>query len=261
MMIVEYDLPEEIEVTSEGDLRIVTMNRPTAYNAVNKGLHRGLATVWEQLADDRDARAVVLTGKGKAFCAGGDMEWFIELNEDWHERRRLMREAKSVARNQLACPLPVVAAVNGPAMGLGCSLALMSDYVVMADTARMADPHVVVGLVAGDGGAAVWPLFMSILHAKQYVLLGDHLSADDALRLGLCNEITPTADVVTRATHIATRLAALPPGAAHDTKRAMNMHLERAIDGIMDVALKAEDISFTTTELRTYAENFLEKAK
>jgi enoyl-CoA hydratase len=128
----------------------------------------------------------------------------------------------------------------------------------MADSAFMADPHVAVGLVAGDGGAAIWPLFMSILQAKQYVLLGDRLKAEEALRLGLCNEVVPVADCVTRATEVAGRLAALPAGALRDTKRAMNMHIERAIDGIMDVALKAEDISFTTEEVRSFAERFLE---
>ena len=254
---MEYDLPDELEVTSQGDLRIVTFRRPEALNAVNKALHKGLVYLWDQLAYDDTARAVVVTGEGTAFSAGGDMEWFLEMNQNVIERRRCMREAKAIARNQLACPLPLVAAVNGPAIGLGCSLALMCDYVVMADSAVFADPHVAVGLVAGDGGAAVWPLFMSILQAKQYVLLGDRVKPDDALRLGLCNEIVPVADCVGRATEVATRLAALPTNALRDTKRAMNMHLERAIDGIMDVALKAEDISFTTDELRDFATKFL----
>jgi enoyl-CoA hydratase len=261
MMIVEYELPEEIEVTSQGDLRIVTFRRPEALNAVNRALHAGLVRLWDQLAYDVTAKAVVITGEGKAFSAGGDMDWFLVMNQDVNERRRCMREAKAIARNQLACPIPLVAAVNGPAIGLGCSLALMCDYVVMADSAVFADPHVAVGLVAGDGGAAIWPLFMSILQAKQYVLLGDRLTPDDALRLGLCNEIVPTTDCLTRATEVATRLAALPTNALRDTKQAMNMHLERAIDGIMDVALKAEDISFTTDEVRDIATRFLDKAK
>jgi enoyl-CoA hydratase len=258
---VEYDLPEEIDVTAQGGLRIVTFRRPDQLNAVNRALHTGLVQLWDQLSYDTDATAVVITGEGKAFSAGGDMEWFLVMNRDIHERRRCMREAKAIARNQLHCELPLVAAVNGPAIGLGCSLALLCDYVVMADTAVLADPHVAVGLVAGDGGAAVWPLFMSILQAKQYVLLGDRVRPDDALRLGLCNEIAPTTDVVPRAIAVAERLAALPTYAMRDTKRAMNMHLERAIDGIMDVALKAEDISFTTDELRDMTQKFLDKAK
>jgi enoyl-CoA hydratase len=220
-------------------------------------LHVALERVWHQLADDPDARAVVLTGAGKAFSAGGDMDWFVEQHHDGNERRRVLREAQRLVSNQIACPLPVVAAVNGAAMGLGCSVALMCDYIVMADSARLADPHVAVGLVAGDGGAAFWPLFTSMLVAKQYVLLGDPIPAEEALRLGLCNEVVPRDDVVTRAVAVAERFAALPPLAVQDTKRAMNMHYERLVNGIMDYALKAEDITFTTDEVRAQAERFL----
>jgi enoyl-CoA hydratase len=254
---VKYDLPDEIVIEERGPIRIVTLNRPEARNAINKSMHAGLASLWDQLADDVDARAVVLTGAGKAFSAGGDMAWFVEMHQDGPERRRALREAKMIARNQVNCPLPVVAAVNGPAMGLGCSVALMCDYVVMADSAKLADPHVAVGLVAGDGGAAMWHLFTSILVAKQYVLLGDPMTADVALRLGLCNEVVAHDDVVTHAIGIAERFAALPPIALRDTKRALNMHLERVLDGVMDYALKAEDITFTTDEVKTLAEKFL----
>jgi enoyl-CoA hydratase len=257
---VEYVLPDELTVEADGPIRIVTMRRAEARNAINKPLHHAMAVVWDQLADDVDARAVVLTGEGKAFSAGGDMEWFVEMHQDLVERRRALREAKAIARNQVNCPLPVVAAVNGPAMGLGCSIALMCDYVVMADTARLADPHVSVGLVAGDGGAAMWHLFTSILVAKQYLLLGDPMPPDVALRLGLCNEVVPLDDVVSRSLAIAQRFAEQPPIALRETKRAINMHLERVLDGVMDYALKAEDITFTTDEVKAMAENFLAKS-
>jgi enoyl-CoA hydratase len=253
---VEYELPDEVTVRAEGAIRIVTMNRPDARNAVSKPLHVGLERAWDQLADDTDARAVVITGAGKAFSAGGDMDWFIEQHRDVTERRRALRQAKKIVRNQLACPLPVVAAVNGPAVGLGCSVALLCDYIVMADTARLADPHVAVGLVAGDGGA-LWPLFTSMLVAKQYVLLGDPIPADVALRLGLCNEVVPRDDVVARALAVAERFAELPPLALRDTKRALNMHYERVVDGIIDYSLKAEEITYATDEVRAFAERFL----
>ena len=254
---VKYELPDELTVTAEGAIRIVTMNRPDARNAVNKALHNALAIVWDQLADDVDARAVVITGAGTAFSAGGDMEWFLELNRNGVERRHLLREAKMIARNQVHCPLPIVAAVNGPAVGLGCSVALMCDYVVMSDTARLADPHVPAGLVAADGGAATWQLFTSMLIAKQYLLLGDPIPAEAALRYGLCNEVTTPDQVMDRAMAIAQRFAELPPLALRDTKRALNMHFDRVIDGVMDYALKAEDITFTSDELRERTLKFL----
>ena len=255
---MEYDLPDELSVESRGPIRILTMQRPDARNAVNKGLHVGLESVWDQLADDVDARAVVLTGAGKAFSAGGDMDWFVEQHHDPTERRRALREAQKIVANQLACPLPIVAAVNGAAMGLGCSIALLCDYVVMADSAKLADPHVAVGLVAGDGGAAFWPLFTSMLVAKQYVLLGDPVPAEVALRIGLCNEVVARDDVVDRALAVAERFAELPPLALRDTKRAMNMHYERLISGIMDYGLKAEEVTYASNEVREFAERFLQ---
>jgi enoyl-CoA hydratase len=254
---VTYELPDELTVTVDSDVRIVTINRPAARNAVDKALHHALAIVWEQLADDVDARAVVITGAGRAFCAGGDMAWFLEAHDDGVERRRLLRESKAIARNQVHCPLPVVAAVNGAAVGLGCSLALMSDYVVMADDAFLSDPHVPVGLVAGDGGAVTWHLFTSMLIAKQYVLLGDPIPAEAALRYGLCNEIAPPAQLVERAMAIAQRFAGLPPLALRDTKRALNMHFDRVIEGVMDYALKAEDVTFASDDLKASALKFL----
>jgi enoyl-CoA hydratase len=254
---VKYELPDEMTVTADGPIRIVTMNRPDARNAVNKALHHALAIVWDQLADDTDARAVVITGAGKAFCAGGDMEWLLEANESGVARRHLLREAKMIARNQVHCPLPVVAAVNGPAVGLGCSVALMCDYVVMGENALLADPHVAVGLVAGDGGAATWHLFTSMLVAKQYILLGDPIRAEAALRYGLCNEVVPQDQVMVQAMAIAQRFAELPELALRDTKRALNMHFDRVLDGVMDYALKAEDITFATDELRSRALKFL----
>jgi enoyl-CoA hydratase len=128
----------------------------------------------------------------------------------------------------------------------------------MAETAKIADPHVVVGLVAGDGGAAFWPLFTSMLLAKQYVLLGDPIPADVALRIGLCNEVAPRDDVVDRALAVAERFAALPPLALRDTKRAMNMHYERVVSGIMDYGLKAEEVTYASDDVRKYAEEFLQ---
>src|SRR5262249_42919253 len=116
-MRVKYELPDELTVTADGPIRILTINRPAAHNAVNEALHAALAIVWDQLADDVDARAVVITGAGKAFCAGGDMEWFLELNQSVVARRHLLREAKAIAHNLVHCPLPIVAAVNGAAVG------------------------------------------------------------------------------------------------------------------------------------------------
>jgi enoyl-CoA hydratase len=257
---MHYDLPEEVSVTERGPVRIVTLNRPDHLNAVNAGLHRGVASVWRQLAADPDARAVVLTGSGRAFCAGGEIDWFVELQSNPAKRAQLMLEAKEIMVEMARFPLPVIAAVNGPAMGLGCSLVVLSDVVYMADTAVLADTHVPFGLVAGDGGAATWPLMTGLINAKWYLFTGDPISADEALRLGLATRILPKADLLEAALAAADRLAALPPFALQSTKRALNMHLERALVGVMDYALAAESECFTLPEHHEKVAAFLAKS-
>ena len=178
-------------VTTDGPLRILTMNRPDDLNSVDDDLHEALQNVWGTLMDDDDARCVVITGAGRAFCSGGYLPDFERNYHDASARRKSIRGADRLARAMLDCELPIVAAVNGPAVGLGCSLAVMSDIVVMADDTFMSDPHVSVGLVAGDGGAVVWPLIMGILKAKEFILLGDRIPAAEAERLGLANRLAP----------------------------------------------------------------------
>jgi enoyl-CoA hydratase len=252
----DYRLPEEVAVEERGAVRIVRLNRPEQLNASNPGLHHGLAEVWGQLAADPGARAVVLTGAGRAFSAGGDMDWIGVLGVDEQERRRAMEEAKRIVREMVAFPLPVVAAVNGPAVGLGCSLAVLTDIVLMADDAFLADPHVSIGLVAADGGVLAWPLMTSLLRAKEYIFTGDRIDAAQAVSLGLANRVVPAAALMTEAVALAERLAALPPRALQDSKRALNLHLEKAITGILDFANAAESECFVTEEHRACVARF-----
>lgn len=252
-----YSLPPEVVVTEDGDVRIVTLTRPAAMNAVNEGLHEGLAAVWRQLARDKAARAVVLTGVGRAFSAGGDMQWFQEVQKDLDMRTRLLREAKEIMLEMVRCPLPIVAAVNGPAVGLGCSVAVLADVVLMAESSYFADPHVSVGLVAGDGGAATWPLFTSLLRAKEYLLTGDKITPEMAERFGLANRVVADDTLLSEALRLAHRLAEQPQFALQATKRALNIHLERAMVGVADFALAAESECFTLDEHKDRAAAFL----
>lgn len=254
-----YNLPDEVTVTEEGSIRVVTLNRPKHMNAVNAGLHEGVAAVWRQIATDREAKAVVLTGAGKGFCAGGDMEWFREVQHDSDLRTRLMREAKEVMIEMVRFPLPAVAAINGPAVGLGCSLAVLCDVVLMEESAYLADPHVAVGLVAGDGGAATWPLFTSLLRAKEYLFTGDRITAEVAERIGLANRVVPDGQAMKEAMALADRLGHQPGFALQATKRALNIHMERAIAGVADYALAAESECFTLPEHQAKVAAFLDR--
>lgn len=143
-----YGMPDEIEVRAEGDIRVITLNRPEALNAVNDSLHEGLAHLWTRLSEDYDARAAVITGAGRAFSAGGDFAYLQELGEDPKLRAKTILHGREIVLGMTRCRVPVVAAVNGPAVGLGCSLVALSDIVYIAPQAYLADPHVQVGLVA-----------------------------------------------------------------------------------------------------------------
>ena len=160
-----------------GDVLRVTIAHPTSpLNAVDEALHHDLTALFSGLRREREARAVLLTGQGRAFSAGGDYAWFPALQQPGR-LDALRRDAKQLIWDLLDVELPIVAAVNGHAMGLGASIALLCDVIFMADTATIGDPHVRVGLVAGDGGAAIWPLAVGPARAKQYLLTRDPLIA------------------------------------------------------------------------------------
>ncbi len=243
-----YDMPKEIEVEADGALRIIRLNRPGALNAVDDALHSALAYLWSRLSEDHGARAAVLTGNGRAFSAGGDFAYLDELGRDAELRAKTIRHGREIVLGMARCRVPVVAAVNGPAVGLGCSLVALSDIVYMAETAYLADPHVQVGLVAADGGPLTWPLHTSVLFAKEYALTGARISAERAAAIGLANHVV--ADPLSEAIACAKKIMELPRQAVEPTKRLLNIHLERAVLATLDFANTAEDQSFQTEDFR-----------
>jgi|SRR5439155_25343505 len=254
---MHYDLPDVIRVETDGPVRIVRLCRPEQLNAINADLHAGLARVFPQLAADADARVAVITGEGRAFSAGGDFDLLDEMARDRAVRRREIDTGRELVLNMIRCRVPVIAAVNGPAVGLGCSVIALSDVVYIAESAYLADPHVPVGLVAADGGPLTWPLHTSLLIAKEYAFTGERITAARAAQIGLANHVCPDGEVLTAAVTAAHKIAALPRQAVEATKRVLNLHLERAVLATIDFAMAAESESFDTDELRANIERFL----
>jgi enoyl-CoA hydratase/carnithine racemase len=255
-----YDLPSAIRVESDGPVRIVRLARPEQLNAVNEELHLGLTRLFPQLDADRDARVAVITGEGRAFSAGGDFDLLDRMAKDPVLRRDVIAEGRELVLAMIRCRVPVVAAVNGPAVGLGCSVIALSDVVFMAESAYLADPHVAVGLVAADGGPLTWPLHTSLLLAKEYAFTGDRIPAARAAAIGLANHVCPDGEVLVAALKTAHKIAALPRQAVEATKRAMNLHVERAVLATIDFAMTAESASFDTPELRANLDRFLRRS-
>ena len=254
---MDYDLPDVIRVESDGPVRIVHLARPEQLNAINDELHLGLTRLFPQLTADADARVAVITGEGRAFSAGGDFDLLDRMANDKALRQAVIAEGRELVLNMARCRVPVIAAVNGPAVGLGCSVIALSDLVYMAESAYLSDPHVTVGLVAADGGPIIWPLHTSLLLAKEYAFTGDRITAQRAAEIGLANHVCPDGEVLPAALAAAHKIAALPRQAVEMTKRVLNVHVERAVLATIDFAMAAESESFDTPDLRANVDRFL----
>src|SRR6187431_913345 len=250
---------ETIRVERNGDVLDVMIDHPGSdLNAVDAILHRELAELFAMLKVEGDARAIVLTGSGTAFSAGGDMAWFPTLRAP-DRLNDLRREAKQMVWDLLDVEVPIVCALNGPAVGLGASIALLCDVIVMADDAVVRDPHVQVGLVAGDGGAAIWPLLLGPLAAKRHLLLGEPLGAAEALRLGVAAEVCPAGEVAATAQAWAHRIAAQPPLAVQGTKIAVNAQIKQALLTSFDLSTALELGCFVSADHAEAVNAFVEK--
>ena len=239
---------DTIEVERIGRVIRVTIAHPRSeLNAVDDALHRDLTVMFGLLRREKDARAAVLTGRGKAFSAGGDYGWFPTLDNPGR-LHDLRRDARQLIWDLVDIEIPIVAAVNGPAIGLGATIALLCDVIMLADNATIADPHVRVGIVAGDGGTAIWPLLVGPARAKEYLLTGDSLSAAEAERIGLVNRVVAAEELQSEALKLAERFAAGAPLAIQYTKAAVNNLVKEALSTSFDFAVGHELVTFLSED-------------
>jgi enoyl-CoA hydratase len=251
---------QRIKIERAGRILTLSLSNPAKMNAVDGRMHRELADIFYDVQDDDGVDVVILTGEGAAFSAGGDIEW-MRRSAEGKEKGPAAIEGKKIVFGLLDLEKPVIAKVRGPAIGLGCTIALFCDVIFASDTARFADPHVKVGVVAGDGGAVIWPQLVGYARAKEYLMTGDPLTASEAERIGLINHVVPDAELDARVQAFAAKLAAGAPQAIKYTKVSVNLALKALAHTILDASIAYEMNTFATNDHREAVAAFLEKRK
>jgi enoyl-CoA hydratase len=249
---------ELVRVARDGAVALLTLSRPRAANALGGQLSDALLTAIRSMRDAGDVRAMVLTGAGSAFSGGGDVATIRAMRDDPAVRGAVLGTHTELFWEMTRLPFPSVAAVNGPAIGAGATVALLCDLVVMADDAFLSDPRVSLGLLDGAGGLLLWPLLTSLSAAREYLLLGDRVTAAEARRLGLANRVVARPGVLTEAMGLAQRLAGLPGPAVRELRRLLNIPVEQAAAALARSS-KAEYDLFDTPEHQVLAEQLADR--
>ena len=238
----------------------ITLDNPGKKNSIDEVMHPEMVRVWHDISYDDSVAAVILTGAGDAFCAGGNFEMVDEMVERHEVRMKNLREARDVVYNMINCTKPIISAVRGPAVGGGLVCALLSDISVVSRTAKLIDGHTRLGLAAGDHAAIIWPLLCGMARAKYHLLMCTTITGEEAERIGLVSMAVDDADVQAKALEIASTLADGPPTAIRLTKYTMN-HWLRMAGPIFDASLAFEFHGFTGPELKEGLAAIREKRK
>ncbi|HEY6868200.1 MAG TPA: enoyl-CoA hydratase-related protein [Novosphingobium sp.] len=254
----EYCQHLRVERRGQGILVLTLDNPPT--NAFTDPMHDELRRALEDVNHDRETRVIVVTGAGdRAFSAGGDIQHMRDLLDQPRQTLDAFIEARRLLNALLRLEKPLIARLNGHAIGLGATIALFSDLCYAVEHAKIADPHVAVGYAAGDGGALIWPQLIGYMRAREYLLTGDPILATDAAALGLINRAVPPAELDAAAFGMAERLAAGASVAINLTKQAVNLPLRRQFEGMLDASVFFEAVSAMSDDHREAVMAFLEK--
>jgi len=241
---MDYTGYEFIQFEREERILTATLNRPESLNAVNAKLHTELVEMYADFDRDDESDVMILTGAGRGFCSGGDIQGGLLGGDFQKVKEQIFWEARRLIVNILEVDKPILAAVNGPAAGLGATLALFCDIVYASEKARLGDTHVKVGLVAGDGGAVIWPLLVGANRAKELLMTGDMLDAEEAFRIGLVNHVVPHEKLMEVVRDRAKQLVAGNTLAIRGTKRAVNAYLKWMVNQVLDLSMLLEKECF-----------------
>lgn len=258
--MMETEKYQTIQISRRGRVLYLAINRPEVLNAVNGRLHTELAQIFVDAGSDKDSDVIVLTGAGRAFCAGGDVDWMQDAIDNPESFEQTIAEAKAIIFTLLDCEKPVIAKVNGPAVGLGATLALFCDVIFAADTAIISDPHVSIGMVAGDGGAVIWPQLIGYARAKEYLLTGKPMTAVQAAEIGLINHAVPRDRLDQTVDEFADGLVDGATKAIRWTKVTMNIGLKQLAHAMMDSGLAYEALTNVSADHQDRVRLFREKS-
>lgn len=265
MDAINYSQYNYLKVEKRPDrIAVVTIDRPEVKNAINFEVHQQLEYIWPDLQRDDDIDIIVLTGSGDAFAAGGDIARMAKragTEEGVIFSLQVIAAGRRIFANMLEVQKPIIAAVHGDAIGLGATLALFCDMIVMSQTARIGDPHVRIGLVAGDGGAVIWPALLGPARAKEFLMRGALLTGAEALQMGLVNYSLSTEEVMPKVMALAEELAKLPTFAVRLTKSAVNIHVRQQFNLVMDASIGFEALSMHSHDFAEGTRAFVEKRR
>lgn len=245
-----------VERPSAG-VALLRLNRPEVHNALNMELRRALADHFRRLGDDDETRCLVVTGNGKSFAAGADLKEMADKSAAEMTRTGVRRLWKTIAE----CPKPVIAAVNGAALGGGCELAMHADIIVAAESAKFGQPEIRVGVMPGGGGTQRLPRVVGKFRAMKMLLTGEPVTASEALQMGLASEVVPDAQVLDRALELARTIAAMPPLAVMQIKEAVLLGQDCSLDAGLALERKYFDVLFDTRDQKEGMRAFLDKRK
>lgn len=258
---MDFESYKAITFSRAGRVLTVTLNRPETMNAVDAILQDELSRVFAEAADDPGSDVIVLTGTGRAFSVGGDLKWMKAHLYEERDFPRVVGQARATVLSILDCPKPIVARLNGDAVGLGATIALMCDLIVAVDSARISDPHVRIGLAAGDGGAVIWPQLVGFARAKEFLLLGGAVDAMEAARIGLINRAVAAEDLDRTVEGLTSALAGGAQLAIRYTKMAVNLQLKQVFNTVFDAGLAFEGLTMGSRDHAEAVDAFLERRK
>lgn len=227
----------------------ITFDRPETYNSVDSETHTQLVEIWRTIDADPDINAVVVTGAGKAFSAGGDFDLIEDMIESQQERMRVWKEAKDLVYNVINCNKPIISAINGPAVGAGLVVGILADVSIAAKSAKIVDGHTRLGVAAGDVAAIIWPLLCGMAKAKYYLMTCRPVSGEEAERIGLVSLCVEDDELMDTALSVATDLANGAQSAIRWTKYALNNWLRMA-GPIFDTSTALEMLGFAGDEVK-----------